>query len=633
MSEQTPHMSLLMRQTLAASKDAGTTSDSEESSLEELVGKPAKPGSFRDRFALSEQGYRSLVTGSVWCMIGNFSLMIPIGIIYMTTDVLIRRLSDPNASLPNIWLVLGLIVLTLAVMYAAQWMQYSKTYNVVYGESARARIGIAEKLRTLPMSFFGKRDIADLTTAILTDCANVEQVFSHVMPELIGTLASTVVVAIVLFFYNWQLAIASLWVIPVCFLVLYATRHLQTRLGAAYNQRRMIVASEIQEGLECMSQLRASGQSARYLDGISADIDKTERAQISGELIPGTIVTCVEALLNVGKATTILVGAGLVLGGQIDFMTYFLFLLVAAMIYTPISVTFQSTAELLNISTHTERLRQIHHEPVQTGRLDFTPKGHDIEFDHVSFDYGQSGESVLNGVSFTAREGEVTALVGPSGSGKSTVSKLAARFWDPTSGSVLVGGVDASGVAPEALLRDYAMVFQDVVLFNDTVTENIRIGRRDATDAEVAAAAKAANCDEFISQLPQGYETVIGENGDTLSGGERQRISIARALLKNAPIVLLDEATASLDAENETEIQEALSRLLAGKTVLVIAHRMRTVANADKIIVLDNGRIVEEGAPHALLQQGGMFAHMVSLQTESAQWTLDAKADNDHVVQ
>ena len=640
MSEQTPHQSRIMRQTLAGANSNATgesdIDEMEENGLDKLEGTPAKPGSFRDRFALSEQGYHALVTGSLWSMVGNLSLMIPISIIVLTTDALIKRLDDPNAALPNLWMMLGLIIVTLVVMYAAQWMQYAKTYNAVYGESARARISIAEKLRTLPMSFFSKRDVADLTTAILTDCANVEQVFSHVMPELIGTIGSTILVAVALFFVNWQLALASLWVIPVCFLVLWATRRIQTRLGAAYNERRLVVASQIQEGLECMSQLRASGQTSRFMDSIGENIDRTERAQISGELIPGTIVTCVGALLNLGKATTILVGAGLILAGRIDFMTYFLFLLVAAMIYTPIAVTFESTAELFNISTHTERLRAIQHEPMQTGGTDFHPDSHDIVFQDVSFDYGSgtpgedrsnadTSEPVLNDVYFTARQGEVTALFGPSGSGKSTVSKLAARFWDPSAGTVSVGGVDVTSVLPEALLRDYAMVFQDVVLFNDTVMENIRLGRRDATDDEVRAAAKAANCSDFIARLPSSYETVIGENGETLSGGERQRISIARALLKNAPIVLLDEATASLDAENETQIQQALSRLLADKTVLMIAHRMRTVATANKVIVLDRGRVVEEGAPGALMQRGGMFAHMVALQTQSAQWTLDAK--------
>jgi ATP-binding cassette subfamily B protein len=620
----------------------GDDNFSETTDLHSLLGSDPKPGSFRDRYALSEQGFKALISGAVWSMIGNFSLMLPIGVIYLVTSEFVAHLTDPTQPLPNIWKYLGLIALVLVLMFAAQWMEYSKTYNVVYAESARTRIGLAEKLRMLPMSFFGKRDTADLTTAVLTDCANVEQVFSHIMPELIGSIASTAVVTVVLFFYSWQLALAVIWVVPLCFLLLWATRKIQTRYGVTFNNRRLNVASGIQECLECMPEIRASGQSERYLTGLDDKIDLAEKAQIASELVPGTIVSSASMFLNVGKATTILVGASLVASGQIGFMTYLLFLLAASMIYTPLSTTFESTAELLSIGTHTARLREIRNEPVQQGSEDFAPQGHTIEFDNVTFSYGSSADgqtgnqagnqsdgaaadaagTVLDGVSFTAREGEVTALVGPSGGGKSTVSKLAARFWDADGGTVRVGGVDVAGVAPEALLRDYAMVFQDVVLFNDTVLENIRIGRRDATDADVLTAARAANCDEFVTQLPQQYNTEIGENGATLSGGERQRISIARALLKNAPIVLLDEATASLDAENETRVQGALSRLLTGKTVLVIAHRMRTVAHADKVIVLDGGHVAEEGAPAELMAQGGRFAHMVQLQTQSQNWTL-----------
>lgn len=608
---------------------------STDASYEQLIGTPAKPGGFRDRFALSAQGYKSLLEGTCWCVAGNLGLMLPVGIIYLATTQFVDHLINPAAPLPNIWLYLGMIIVALALMLATQWMQYGKTYNPVYTESARSRISLAEKLRMLPLSFFGRRDVSDLTTAVLTDCAQIEQVFSHVMPELIGTLISTAIAAIALFIYNWQLALAVIWVVPVCFAVLYATRSIQTRYGEDFNNRRLDVAFGMQEFLECMNQLRASGQSQRYLKQVGASIDRAEQAQIKAELIPGTIVSSVAMFLNIGKATTILVGAGLVLSGQIGFMTYFLFLLAASILYLPVGGTFESTAELLSINTHTARLREIHNEPSQQGSDSFNPNGHDIVFDDVRFSYEKdmgtnanrkassaAADMVLDGVSFTAREGEVTALVGPSGSGKSTISKLAARFWDPTGGTITVGGVDVAGISPEPLLRDYSMVFQDVLLFNDTIMENIRIGRHDATDEDVRSAAQAANCDEFVNRLADGYATVIGENGDTLSGGERQRISIARALLKDAPIVLLDEATASLDAENETEVQGALSSLLTGKTVLVIAHRMRTVANADKIIVLSDGHITETGTPADLMARKGIFAHMVALQGESSSWSL-----------
>lgn len=608
-------------------------------SYRQLVGKPAKPGSFRDRFALTETGVKALVSGAIACAIGNFSLMLPMGVIYLAVIHYVGHLDDPSAPLPEFWPFVAMSVTVLVVMFLAQWWQYDSTYNEIYGESARTRLALAEKLRMLPMSFFSRRSIADLTTAVLADCASLELLFSHVMPELFGATISTTVVAVVMFVYDWRMALAMVWVLPIAVILLLLSRKLQQSLTRAFTKARLSVASGIQESLECAAQLRASGQTDRYLDGLDRRIDAAERAQIRSELIPGTIVSGAQILLTVGKASIILVGAQLVAAGETDFVTYVMFLLCAALIYAPIAVIFESIAELMGVGTHAARLREIHREPAQQGAERFEPNGHDVAFEHVTFSYagdadgsgkvgadaagaGGNKETVLSDVSFTARQGEVTALVGPSGGGKSTVTKLAARFWDADAGTVTVGGVDVSGVAPETLLADYAIVFQDVVLFNDTIRENIRLGRRGASDAEVLAAARAANCDEFVSLLPGGYDTVIGENGSTLSGGERQRISIARALLKDAPIVLLDEATASLDVENETKVQGALSRLLRGKTVLVIAHRMRTVMNADKIVVLDGGRVVEEGSPARLIAAGGEFAHMVALQSDAQSWTL-----------
>lgn len=592
----------------------------------------ARANRFRDRYALSETGYHDLVVGGFWCTVGNLSQMLPMAVIFLATNDFVGHLLDSSRPLPNIWQYVGMIAVVLVLLFAAQWMQYSKTYNAVFPESARTRIGLAEQLRKLPLSFFGRRNTADLTSAVLDDCAQVEQVFSHVMPELIGTICSTTIAAVVMFIYDWRLSLAVFWVVPVSFIIVGLSSTIQTKFGTKYLRHTIVVASGIQECLECMSQIRASGQSARYMKGLSDDIDAMERAQISGELVPGSFASFEGALLNMGKATTILVGVALVLSGNIGFVTYIMFLLAASIIYMPMSTMFESTTELLLIGTHTARLREINNEPIQAGSSDFHPQGHDIAFDDVTFSYESektgvsagagSAKTVLNGVSLVAKQGEVTALVGPSGSGKSTVSKLAARFWDPDSGTVTVGGVDIDTIAPETLLTDYSVVFQDVLLFNDTVMQNIRLGRRDATDEEVLAAARAANCDEFIARLPNGYHTKIGENGSTLSGGERQRISIARALLKNAPIVLLDEATASLDAENETKVQQALSRLLTGKTVLIIAHRMRTVAQADKIVVLDEGRVAEEGSPKELMAQNGIFAHMATLQNQSQRWTL-----------
>ncbi|PST48860.1 ABC transporter ATP-binding protein [Bifidobacterium callitrichos] len=605
----------------------------------QLVGRPAKPGSFRDRFVLTQTGGKALVSGAIACAVGNFSLMLSMGVIYLAVNRYVNHLSDPGAPLPEFWPFVAMSIAVLIVMFLAQWWQYDSTYNEIYGESARTRLSLAEKLRMLPMSFFSRRSIADLTTAVLTDCASLEQLFSHVMPELFGTTVSTIVVSVVLFIYDWRMALAMIWVLPIAVLLLLLSRKLQQSLTSAFTKARLSVASGIQESLECAAQLRASGQTDRYLEGLDRKIDAAEHAQVRSELIPGTIVSGAQILLTVGKASIILVGANLIAAGETDFVTYMMFLLCAALIYAPIAVIFESIAELMEVDMHAARLREIHREPVQQGCERFEPNGHDITFAHVTFSYegdadgaskvsadavdsSTDEDAVLSDVSFTARQGEVTALVGPSGGGKSTVTKLAARFWDADSGTVTVGGVDVSGVAPETLLTDYAIVFQDVVLFNDTIRENIRLGRRGASDAEVLAAAQAANCDEFVSLLPDGYDTVIGENGSTLSGGERQRISIARALLKNAPIVLLDEATASLDVENETKVQGALSRLLRDKTVLVIAHRMRTVMNADKIVVLDGGHVVEEGTPAQLITAGGEFAHMVALQSDAQSWTL-----------
>lgn len=623
--------------TIDAAIAAAGANDCATVDYQQLIGKPAKPGSFRDRFALTETGAHALVYGSLACAIGNFSLMLPMAVIWFAIARYVQHVSNPAIALPAFWPIVGVSILILAVMFAAQWWQYSATYNQIYGESARTRLALAEKLRTLPMSFFSRRSTADLTCAVLTDCANLEQLFSHVMPELFGTTISTCVVLIALFVYDWRLALAVAWVLPIAIVLLLISRNVQQTSAREFNERRLAVAAGIQESLECAAQLRASGQTERYLAGLDAKIDAAERTQVHSELVPGVIVSGAQILLTVGKASVILVGAQLVARGQVDFTTYMVFLLCAAMIYAPIAVLFESIAELMNIDTHTARLREIHAERAQTGAEVCTPAGYDITFDHVTFSYrddaagndtadnnhaSRDAQRVLDDVSFTARQGEITALVGPSGGGKSTVSKLAARFWDADGGIVRVGGVDVSSVAPEVLLRDYAIVFQDVVLFNDTIAENIRLGRRDASDEEVLAAARAANCDDFVTHMAHGYDTIIGENGATLSGGERQRISIARALLKDAPIVLLDEATASLDVENETRVQSALSRLLRGKTVLVIAHRMRTVMNANKIVVLDHGRVVEQGTPSALLASNGLFAHMAQLQTDAQSWTL-----------
>lgn len=575
----------------------------------------------REKLALTEEGASALRKGALVSALANLVLMAPIAIFYLVTGEFLAHLEDPAAPLPALGPYLLGIAAVVALVFATQFWEYDAAYGAVYKESARKRIGLAERLRMLPLSFFGKRDLADLTTVIMKDAADQERLFSHTMPQLFGTTLSTAVCAAALLFFDWRLALASLWPIPVAVGIVLATAGIQQRRVARKNASALALAGDIQEYLEGNREIRSLNQVESFLDRLGHDVDDYEQAKLSTELTVGAAVCSTQALLRLGVASTVLVGAMLMAAGSCDLMVFFCFMLVVTRLYDPISLVLQSIAELIDMRLSLDRMRAIEGEPAQTGAMAFSPDGHDIAFESVSFSY-DDGRPVLSDVTFTAREGEVTALVGPSGSGKSTAAKLAARFWDADAGSVLVGGVDVSTVDPETLLGDYSEVFQEVVLFDNTVMENIRLGRRDATDDEVLAAAGAANCDEFVRKLPDGYQTVIGENGSRLSGGERQRISIARALLKNAPIVLLDEATASLDVENESQVQQALSRLLAGKTVMVIAHRMRTVMNADKIVVLDKGRVAEQGSPQELLDADGLFARMVRLQNESADWSL-----------
>ncbi len=575
----------------------------------------------RDSLGLTDVGAKNFRRGVFFCTLANLVLMAPIGILFLLVSDFMDHLVA-GAPLPALAPYLAGCVGILALMVLTQWAEYANTYHKVYEESARKRTDLAEHLRRLPLSFFGRRDLSDLTNAIMKDCSDQERMFMHVMPQLFGTGLSTAIVIVGIFFYDWRLALAAFWVVPAALLVMALTGKHQQRKAQAMEDARLEVADGVQEFLECAQEIRATNRSAAHLDALAAKLDAFERRQVASELTTGVFVTSAQAFLKLGIGTTVFVGATLLVSGQTDFMTYFAFLLVVTRVYDPVNLILQSIGELLSMRLSIRRTQELAAEKPMEGSTDFAPRGHDVVFEDVSFSYGD-GEQVLRDVSFTAREGEVTALVGPSGSGKSTVAKLAARFWDADAGSVRVGGVNVADVDPETLLADYAEVFQDVVLFDDTVMGNIRLGRAGATDEEVLAAARAAMCDEFVSRMPQGYDTVIGENGGRLSGGERQRISIARAILKDAPVVLLDEATASLDVENETQVQQALSRLLAGKTVLVIAHRMRTVANADKIVVLKEGRVAEQGAPAELMaREGGLYRRMVELQTEASGWSL-----------
>ena len=576
--------------------------------------------SFQRKYALTDQGVKNTKKGAFWTVIVNLVVMGGMGILYLLMYGLMGTLTD-GAPLPGPALFLGLVIAFVILSFVTHLQQYHATYGLVYNEVKSTRLSLAERLRKLPLGYFGKRDLADLTETLMGDVNRMEHVWSHVLGYLYGAYISTAIIAVCLLVYDWRLTIACLWGVPVAFGLLFGTRKISARASERTKQAAVRVSDGIQEALENVREIRATNQEARYLAGLNQKIDDHEKVTIQGELGTGIFVNAASVIMHLGVATTILAGASLILSGQIDFMLLFLFLLVITRVYAPFDQSLALIAELFVSQVSADRMNEIYDTPTAEGAEVFQPKGHDIVFDHVGFAYDK--KKVLDGVSFTAREGEVTALVGPSGSGKSTCARLAARLWDVTEGTIRVGGVDISTVDPEALLTDYSMVFQDVVLFDDTVMENIRLGKRGATDQEVRTAAEAANCGEFIRRLPQGYDTPIGENGAKLSGGERQRISIARALLKNAPIVLLDEATASLDVENETKVQGALSRLLAGKMVLVIAHRMRTVAGADHIVVLENGRVAEQGTPAELMEKGGLYRRMVELQSHSAQWQLN----------
>ncbi len=575
----------------------------------------------RKKYSLSEEGVRNVKIGAVWTIVANLAVMSGMGILFMLAGELVAHYVD-GTPLPDPVFYAVALVAFFIVTFVAHWFQYTYTYGVVYRESGKLRIALAERLRKLPLSFFGKRDVADLTETIMTDATTMEHVFSHVLPYLYGSLISTGLVSVGLLAFDWRLALASLWSIPVAFALLFASRRVTLPMQESNRSIRVEMNDSIQEMLDCIREIRAINQEESYLHDLDDTIDLLERRTIKSELIGGIFVCGAQVILRLGIATCILVGSILVMSGDVDFMTMFCFLLVVSRLYAPFDQVLMMAFELFASQVASKRMGRFYGESVAEGTPDFHPDGHDIEFEGVGFRYDDEGPVVLDGVSFAAREGEVTALVGPSGGGKSTCAKLAARFWDPQRGRVTLGGVDISTVDPETLLTDFSVVFQEVLLFDDTVMENIRLGRRGATDEEVLAAARAANCDGFVSRMPDGYLTMIGENGARLSGGERQRISIARALLKDAPVVLLDEATASLDVENESQVQLALTRLLADKTVLVIAHRMRTVANADRIVVLAGGKVAETGSPDELMAAGGIFARMVELQGESAVWRL-----------
>ena len=568
------------------------------------------------KYALSKQGASDMIKAIISATISNIILMVPVALLYY----LVRDYMAGNLGDKVLFYVAGCLI-TFVLIGISTYIQYNATFLSTYVESGVRRVTLAEKLRKIPLSFFGKKDLSDLTSTIMNDCAQMETASSHFIPELFGACISTALIAVGLFFFDWRMAIAALWVLPVSFLIVGCSGKVQKSLNKKQMVLKMACADGIQECLENVRDLQAYNTQEDYMKGLTAKIKAVEKHAIVTELGTAVFVGSSQMILKLGIATVALVGGVLLAKGELDILTFFMFLMVVSRIYDPMQVSLQNLAAVIASGVQSDRLDEILSHEVQDGTNTMKNDGYNIEFSNVGFSY-ETGDVVLKDVSFVAKQGEVTALIGPSGGGKTTVSRLASRFWDANRGSITVGGMDISKVDPETLMSLYSIVFQDVTLFNNTILENIRIGKMDATDEEVLAAAKLAHCDEFAEKLSDGWNTVIGENGSELSGGERQRISIARAFLKDAPIILLDEATASLDVDNETMIQESLSRLIKDKTVMIIAHRMRTVANADKIVVLKDGVVAESGTPSELDAKDGIYATMVKTQNLAADWAL-----------
>ena len=568
------------------------------------------------KYALSKQGANDMIKAFVSVTVSNIVLMFPVGVLYFFVKDYLNGVAFQKGMF-YLLACIGCLVLIGITTY----IQYNSTFLATYVESGVRRITLAEKLRKIPLSYFGKKDLSDLTSTIMADCATIETASSHWIPELFGSCISTLLVAISLFFFDWRMAIAALWVLPVSFIIVICSGNVQKKLGRHQMKLKMACADGIQEYLETVRDLRANSAEDDDMVGLDKKIKAVEKHSIVTELGTAVFVASAQMILKLGIATVALTGGILLSKGSLDVLTFFMFLLLVSRLYDPMQVSLQNLAAIISADVQCERMDEILSHKVQNGTTEMNNNGFDIKFENVGFSYDANNE-VLSDVSFIAKQGEVTAIIGPSGGGKTTVSRLASRFWDITKGKITVGGMDISNVDHESLMSLYSIVFQDVTLFNNTIMENIRIGKKDATDEEVMAAAKLAHCDEFVNKLPNGWQTTIGENGSELSGGERQRVSIARAFLKDAPIILLDEATASLDVDNETLIQESLSKLIQNKTVMIIAHRMRTVANADKIVVLKDGKVAEQGKPDELAKTGGIYSNMVEKQLASAGWKL-----------
>ncbi len=567
----------------------------------------------KNRFVLSDEGTKTFIKGVFWTTWHYLSLMLPLSFVFLFLKEFMAKMQNPSAEPQNFWIYIVIAVVIYLVMYFIYALSYDSTYESVYSECKKRRITLAEKLRKLPLAFFGKKDLSDLTSTIMNDVNALEMIFAHAVPEIFAVAAMLVICAVALIIYNPLMAAALLWVAPFAGLLIYLSRKLQFKnFKHTYNAAR-VITEDIQESLENIQEIKSYCEEESVSKALDDHSKFYEHSQIKGEFMSGVILNGAQIFLKFGLASVLIFGSILLAQDKLSVFDYLVYIVCASTIYSPIYLVLNNMTELFFLDVRLKRFKEMDDMEIQRGSTKFEPADYDIEFKNVDFYYNEE-KQVLKKASFTAKQGEITALVGPSGSGKTTAAKLAARFWDIQGGTITLGGQDISRIDPETLLKNFSIVFQDVVLFNASIRDNIRIGKRDATDEEILRAAKLANCDEFVQKLPQGYDTVIGENGDTLSGGERQRISIARAILKDAPIVLLDEATASLDVENESKIQQSISELVQNKTVIIIAHRMRTIANADKVVVLQNGQVVEAGSPAELKAKGGLFSKMLKLQ-------------------
>lgn len=566
---------------------------------------------------------QSMVKAGLYMSLFNFATLLPAILLAFITNDMLNSYFGNMQEMVGFWKYWGAALVILLVIFIAYKMAYRKKYVSSGKEDMRLRMELADKIRKLPLSYLGKRNLSDLTSVIMDDVAVSANMVSKVMTELIGGFVSGMVAIVALLFMEWRLALSLAVCLPVVVIVMALSRRISEGTNKKNKQKKLDISDALQEYLENIKVLRTAEQMEHYQDGIAGKIKKIIPGQICYELLAGLSISISYNVMRVGLGIVIIVGSSLLISGQITLVIFFLFLYVAVRIYEPITSGCELLGELIHALVSTKRIQDLLDYPEQQGKEDVKLSSYDITFDHVSFGYNK--ETVLHEVSFTAKQGEITALVGPSGCGKSTLCKLAARFWDVNQGSVSIGGVNVNDIVPETLLKNYSMVFQDVVLFNDTIYNNIKIGKEDATKEEVMAAAKLARCDEFINRLPQGYDTIIGENGKTLSGGERQRLSIARAFLKDAPVILLDESTASIDPENETKIQEAIGKLIENKTVLIIAHKLRSIVDCDKIVVLKEGKVDSIGTHQELMEQKGLYHKLYQLQNESMNWTVMSK--------